>query len=82
MTTEELARQAGIHITASDRVYGVALSGLMKDDLERFAALVLAQALARYSGVKEYLTAAADGSMSSNNSENLAAELLAQIEAP
>ncbi len=45
MSTEELARQAGIHITASDRVYGVALSGLMKDDLERFAALVREQAL-------------------------------------
>jgi hypothetical protein len=33
----------------------------------------------RWAGVKEYLTAAADGSMSRNNSEVLAAELLAQI---
>ena len=33
----------------------------------------------RWTGVEEYLVAAADGSMSRNNSENLAAELLAQI---
>jgi len=33
----------------------------------------------RWAGVEEYLAAAADGSMSRNNSENLAAELLAQI---
>ena len=35
----------------------------------------------RWLGVEEYLVAAADGSMSRNNSENMAAELLAQIRA-
>jgi len=35
----------------------------------------------KWRGVEEYLVAAADGSMSRNNSENLAAELLAQIRA-
>lgn len=33
----------------------------------------------RFAGVKEYLTAAATGAMSRNNSEQLAAELLAQL---
>lgn len=35
----------------------------------------------RWSGVEEYLVAAAAGSMSRNNSETLASELLAQIRA-
>lgn len=49
--------------------------------LEAYAAQEVSVERERWVGVKEYLTAAADGSMSRNNSENLAAELLAQISA-
>lgn len=46
---------------------------------EALAAARVAQERERWEGVEQYLVAAADGSMSRNNSETLAAELLAQI---
>ena len=48
------------------------------DAWEQMAAAV-AKERERFAGVKEYLTAAATGAMSRNNSEQLAAELLAQL---
>lgn len=47
--------------------------------LEAFVAQEVAAERERWDGVEQYLIAAADGSMSRNNSETLAAELLAQI---
>lgn len=46
---------------------------------ERFAALVEAKERERWSEVEQYLVAAAAGSMSRNNSEQIASELLEQI---
>lgn len=48
--------------------------------LERFAELVRADERERWIDVKNYLIAARDGSMSRNNSETLAGELLEQLE--
>ena len=47
--------------------------------LERFAALAEAKERERWSEVEQYLVAAAAGSMSRNNSEQIASELLEQI---
>ena len=47
--------------------------------LLRFAALVAAKERERWSEVEQYLVAAAAGSMSRNNSEQIASELLEQI---
>jgi hypothetical protein len=79
-TTEQLASEAGFEVTpngifSSDDNPSVPLT----PQLERFAALVAGRERERYAGIEEYLVAAADSSMSRNNSENLAAELLAQI---
>jgi hypothetical protein len=53
-----------------------------KSGLAEFANRIRAAERERWDGVEQYLVAAADGSMSRNNSEALAAELLAQIRGP
>jgi hypothetical protein len=49
------------------------------DDILRFAALIVAKERENWSEVEAYLIAASEGSMSRNNSEALANELLTAI---
>ena len=72
---ERMAREAGCFTPGASRNYWAATDPM----LARFAALVQAAERARWAEVEPYLIAAADGSMSRNNSQNLAAELLAAI---
>ena len=54
----------------------------LRAERERCYALGVAAEQERWREVEQYLVAAADGSMSRNNSEALASELLAQILGP
>jgi F420-0:gamma-glutamyl ligase len=74
----EMARQAGFdcygkHITWDDVI--------CTDELKAFAKLVAAKEREKWSEVEAYLIAASEGSMSRNNSEALAGELLIAIRA-
>jgi hypothetical protein len=69
----ELANQAGFYISPIDSV--------LLPKLEVFAKLVAAKEREKWSGVEAYLIAASEGSMSRNNSEALAGELLTAIRA-
>ena len=55
--------------------------GLYMDSLIEFAHLVAAKEREKWSEVEAYLIAASEGSMSRNNSEALAGELLTAIRA-
>ena len=67
-----LAREAGIRDCICNGKWGC---------LERFAHLVAAKEREKWSEVEAYLIAASEGSMSRNNSEALAGELLTAIRA-
>jgi hypothetical protein len=74
----ELARQAGFdcygkHITWDDVI--------CTDEIKAYTKLVAAKEREKWSEVKAYLIAASEGSMSRNNSEALAGELLIAIRA-
>lgn len=74
----------GLHLRAIDyRTAATQHAEQAWQALDAHVAAMVAQAVAkeraRWDGVEQYLTAAADGSMSRNNSEALAAELLEQI---
>ena len=76
MTQDEIidmARQAGFYISPFDSV--------LLPKLETFTKLVAAKEREKWSEVEAYLIAASEGSMSRNNSEALANELLTAIRA-
>ena len=56
--------------------------GTMREDIVAAFAAGEAEERKRWNDVEQYLVAAADGSMSRNNSEQLAADLLVQIRRP
>lgn len=70
-TVIEMAKEAGFQVDQG---------ALLRIYLEHFAELVRADERERWEDVKNYLIASRDGSMSRNNSEALAAELLEQLE--
>ena len=70
-TVIEMAKEAGFQVDQG---------ALLRIYLENFAELVRADERERWEDVKNYLIAARDGSMSRNNSETLAGELLEQLE--
>lgn len=70
-TVIEMAKEAGFQVDQG---------ALLRIYLEHFAELVRADERERWEDVKNYLIAARDGSMSRNNSETLAGELLEQLE--
>lgn len=70
-TVIEMAKEAGFQVDQG---------ALLRIYLEHFAELVRADERERWEDVKNYLIAARDGSMSRNNSETLAGELLKQLE--
>ena len=57
------------------------IDGIYTEALIEFAKLVAAKEREKWSGVEVYLIAASEGSMSRNNSEALAGELLIAIRA-
>jgi hypothetical protein len=69
-TVIEMAKEAGFQVDQG---------ALLRIYLENFAELVRADERERWEDVKNYLIAARDGSMSRNNSETLAGELLEQL---
>jgi hypothetical protein len=70
-TVIEMSKEAGFQVDQG---------ALLRIYLENFAELVRADERERWEDVKNYLIAARDGSMSRNNSETLAGELLEQLE--
>lgn len=64
---------------AIDKLWERANHGTQREDVVAAYEAGQAAERERWDGVEQYLIAAADGSMSRNNSETLAAELLAQI---
>ena len=78
MTREEIIALARAEGCVSAQFWPKNFTGLM-GVFERFAALAEAKERERWSEVERYLVAAAAGSMSRNNSEQIASELLEQI---
>ena len=73
-----MARQAGFD------VYGKTITWddvICTDEIKAFAKLVAAKEREQWHEVEMYLIAASEGSMSANNSQNLASELLVAIRA-
>ena len=68
----DMARQAG---------FSGSVAKMWAIYFEAFAKLVAAKEREKWSGVEAYLIAASEGSMSRNNSEALAGELLTAIRA-
>ncbi len=73
----EMAKQAGLYTKTCVIASAVPLDQM----LEAFAKLVAAKEREKWSEVEAYLIAASEGSMSRNNSEALAGELLIAIRA-
>ena len=76
----EMAKQAGIEEAYSLK-HNQYLVRFKDKSLEVFANLVAAKEREKWSEVEAYLIAASEGSMSRNNSEALAGELLTAIRA-
>lgn len=78
----EEARAAGAEVTdCINYAYAEDVAVFSQEALSVFVTHLLAAERERWNGVEQYLIAAADGSMSRNNSEQLASELLQQISA-
>lgn len=69
------------HDDLIDKLWGACSHGTRREDIAAAYEAGVAAERGRWGGVEQYLIAAADGSMSRNNSESLAVELLAQLRA-
>lgn len=65
-----------------DKLWESSNHGTMREDIVAAYEAGVAAERARWNDVEPYLVAAADGSMSRNNSETLATDLLEQIRKP